>query len=98
MDALGMAGDLTIYGKRDNILVVREKDGKREFGRLNLKSPDIFQSEWFYLQQNDMVYVDMLDKKAITTDQTTRWIGITTAILSTASIITTLIITLSNHK
>ncbi|MDH7463649.1 polysaccharide biosynthesis/export family protein [Chitinophagaceae bacterium 26-R-25] len=94
MDALGMAGDLTIYGKRDNILVVREKDGKREFGRLNLKSPDIFKSEWFYLKQNDMVYVDMLNKKAVTTDQTMRWIGISTSIASMAA----LIISITSHK
>ncbi|MBV4357831.1 polysaccharide biosynthesis/export family protein [Pinibacter aurantiacus] len=98
LDVLGMAGDLTIYGKRDNILIVREKDGKREFGRLNLKSPDIFKSDWFYLQQNDMVYVDMLDKKAIATDQTMRWIGISTAVISTAAVITTLIITISNNQ
>lgn len=98
LDVLGMAGDLTIYGKRDNVLIVREKDGKREFGRLNLKSPDIFKSDWFYLQQNDVMYVDMLDKKAIATDQTMRWIGITTAVISTAAIITTLVITISNNK
>jgi polysaccharide export outer membrane protein len=96
MDALGAAGDLTIYGKRNNILVVREQDGKRTFGRLNLLSPDIFKSEWYYLQQNDVVYVDMLDKKAITTDQTMRWIAISTSIISTAAIITTLIITIHN--
>ncbi|MDI3318646.1 polysaccharide biosynthesis/export family protein [Pinibacter soli] len=98
MDVLGMSGDLTIYGKRDNILIIREQDGKREFGRVNLKSPDIFKSDWFYLKQNDVVYVDMLDKKAIATDQTMRWIAISTAVLSTASIITTLIITIDNHK
>jgi polysaccharide export outer membrane protein len=98
MDLLGVAGDLTIYGKRDNVLIVREQDGKREFGRINLKSPDVFTSDWFYLKQNDVVYVDLLDKKAVTTDQTMRWIGISSAVLSTASIITTLIITIDNHK
>jgi len=87
MDALGIAGDLTIYGKRDNVLIVREQDGKREFGRLNLLSPDVFKSEWYYLKQNDVIYVDMQNKKAVTTDQTMRWIAITTSVATLAALI-----------
>lgn len=91
MDVLGMSGDLTMYGRRSNILIIREQNGKREFGRINLLSPDVFNSPWYYLQQNDIVYVDMLDKKAVSTDQTIRWIGITTSVLSLATIIITLV-------
>jgi len=53
-----MAGDLTIYGKRENILLVREENGQRKFIRLNLNSSDIFKSPYFYLKQNDVVYVE----------------------------------------
>lgn len=94
LDALGMSGDLTIYGKRDNVLIIREQDGKRVFGRLNLLSPDIFKSDWFYLKQNDIVYVDMLNKKAVTTDQTMRWIAITSSVATLAA----LIISITSHK
>lgn len=58
LDALGAAGDLTIYGKRENIMVIRETaDGKR-VGRLNLNSADSFKSPYFHLKQNDVVYVE----------------------------------------
>jgi len=66
LDAIGMAGDLGNYGRRDNILVIREQNGKRQFGHLNLKSRDIFTSPYFYLQQNDIVYVEPLEQKTTT--------------------------------
>ncbi|WP_257668504.1 polysaccharide biosynthesis/export family protein [Parapedobacter tibetensis] len=58
LDVLGMAGDLTIHGKRDNILLVRENNGEKEFIRFNLNSQDIFNSPYFYLKQNDVIYVE----------------------------------------
>ncbi len=58
LDALGMAGDMTIYGRRDNVLVIREENGVRTFGQLNLNSKDIFSSPYFYLHQGDLVYVE----------------------------------------
>jgi polysaccharide export outer membrane protein len=58
LDALSMAGDLTIYGKRENILVIRDTNGRKEFGRLNLNSTDTFNSPFYYLKQNDVVYVE----------------------------------------
>ncbi len=58
LDALGMAGDLTIFGKRENILLVRDNNGKKELARLNLNSSDIFKSPYFYLRQNDVIYVE----------------------------------------
>jgi polysaccharide export outer membrane protein len=58
IDAIGMAGDLTIYGKRENILLIREENGQRKFIRLNLNSSDIFKSPYYYLKQNDVVYVE----------------------------------------
>lgn len=71
LELLGLAGDLTIYGKRDNILIIREQDGKREFGRINLKDPSVFQSPYFYLQQNDVVMVEPLPSKPTSDEQAT---------------------------
>jgi polysaccharide biosynthesis/export protein len=69
LELVGLAGDLTIYGRRDNILVVREKEGKREFGYINLKDSNLFQSPYFNLQQNDVVMVQSNEKKQTGSDQ-----------------------------
>ena len=58
LDALGDAGDLTEYGERSNILLVREENGQRAYHRLNLNSSDLLTSPYFYLQQNDYIYVE----------------------------------------
>lgn len=58
LEALSMAGDLTIYGRRDRVAVIREKDGKRSILYHDLRSSEIFQSPCYYLQQNDIVYVE----------------------------------------
>ena len=63
MDVLSLAGDLTIYGKRDNILIVRDNNGKKEYARLNLNSSEIFNSPFYYLRQNDVVYVEPNKRK-----------------------------------
>lgn len=64
LDAISEAGDLTIYGKRDNVRVIREENGQRTMATLDLRSADIFQSPYFYLQQNDVVYVEPNKVKA----------------------------------
>ena len=56
--ALGLAGDLTIYGKRDNVLVIRENEGKKTYEYLDLTDSKSLNSEYYYLQQNDVVYVE----------------------------------------
>jgi polysaccharide export outer membrane protein len=58
MDALSLAGDLTIYGRRNNVLVVRDINGKKHYEHLDLNSSEIFNSDFFYLRQNDLVYVE----------------------------------------
>jgi polysaccharide export outer membrane protein len=58
LEALGLAGDLSITGKRNNVLVVREYNGVRNFGRVNLLSKEIFNSPYFYLKTNDVIYVE----------------------------------------
>lgn len=57
-EALGMAGDLTIYGRRDNVIVIREQNGVKKHGVVNLNEADFINSPFYYLQQNDVVYVE----------------------------------------
>lgn len=63
LEALGMAGDLTAYSNRSNILVVREQNGVRKFGELDIQSAEIFKSEFYYLKQGDIVYVEPTENK-----------------------------------
>ena len=69
LDALGLAGDLTIYGKRENVLLIRENNGKKEFARLNLNSTELFKSPYYYLRQNDVLYVEPNKGKAASLNQ-----------------------------
>lgn len=57
-DAISLAGDLSINGKRDNILVLREIDGKKTYAYLDMRDAKIMESEFYYLQQNDLIYVE----------------------------------------
>ncbi len=57
-EALSRAGDLTIYGNRKNILLIRDIEGVRTFARLDITKPDLFNSPYYYLQQNDQLYVE----------------------------------------
>lgn len=58
LDALGMAGDMTIYGERKNVLIIREQDGKKEEFRVDLTKRETMNSPAYYLTQNDVVYVE----------------------------------------
>lgn len=57
-DALAMAGDMTIYGKRTNIAVIREIEGVKTINRVDITKADFINSEFYYLSQNDVVYVE----------------------------------------
>lgn len=57
-EALSMAGDLTIYGKRDNILIIREENGLKSFQKVDITNADFVNSPFYYLSQNDMIYVE----------------------------------------
>jgi len=58
LEALGLAGDLTIQAERRNILVIREESGKKTYNRINLTSEEVFNSPVYYLIQNDVIYVE----------------------------------------
>lgn len=63
-EALSLAGDLTIYGKRNNILIIREVDGKKLINRVDLTKAEFINSDFYYLKQNDYVYVEPNGAKA----------------------------------
>jgi polysaccharide biosynthesis/export protein len=58
LEALSRAGDLTPYSNRQHIMIIREKNGIREQGEIDLKDTKFFTSPYYYLQQNDVVYVE----------------------------------------
>lgn len=82
--ALGLAGDLTIYGKRENVLLIREQDGKKITRHINLNSADFLNSEYYYLQPNDVVYVEPNKTKVATASRSQQVVPI---ILSSLSVI-----------
>ena len=88
LEAIAMAGDLTFYGRRDNVLVIRENNNKREFARLDLTKPEIMKSPYFYLQQNDIVIVEPNKKKAAANDAVTvRNISLAATVVSILAVV-----------
>ena len=91
LDALGLAGDMTAYGRRDNVLLTRNNNGKLEFARINLNSDEVFKSPYFYLQQNDVIYVEPNTVKSISSQD----IPLYLSSLSTLATLVTLIYSIS---
>ncbi|HPE40205.1 MAG TPA: polysaccharide biosynthesis/export family protein [Bacteroidales bacterium] len=58
LDAISMAGDLTIFGKRDGITVIRETNGERTIYKVDIRSAELFDSPVYYLKQNDIIYIE----------------------------------------
>jgi len=98
LDALGLAGDLTIYGKRENILLVRQNpDGSQERVRIDLTKSSTLTSPYFYLRQNDYLIVEPIKTKVVASDAIqSRNINILTAI--TASLISLIAIIISTRR
>ena len=65
LDALAACGDLTPFGKRDSITVIRIKKGMREIGKVNIRSREVFKSPYFYIQNGDVVYVEPTKEKVL---------------------------------
>ncbi|MDR1645960.1 MAG: polysaccharide biosynthesis/export family protein [Tannerellaceae bacterium] len=95
LEAIGQMGDLTINANRKNILVVRDNNGRKEHGRVDLTDPAIFASPFYYLRQNDFVYVEPNKPKQrnynVTQSQTFT-VSIVSTLLTTVSVITTLLV------
>ncbi len=94
LEALGLAGDMTSFGRRENVLIIREKDGVRSTSRLNLNNKEVLSSPYYYLQQNDIVYVEPDNRvKVAATAPGNRFIGVWGVLISTAGFV---LITLYN--
>ena len=95
LEALAMAGDLTIFGRREDVAVIREIDGKNVITKLDLRSSDIFTSPCYYLEQNDIIVVNPNKYKAATAEinqNRSFWISLA----STGVAVATLIVTILN--
>lgn len=86
-EALGLAGDMTIYGKRNNVLVSREVNGKMEFARLNLNDQAIFASPYYHIRQNDVIYVEPNNARAISSQNIPLYLSVITTLGSMATVI-----------
>ena len=91
LEALAAAGDLTPYGKRNNILVTREVNGKMEIARLDLTSSEIFTSPYYFLQQNDVIYVSPNHVRVVNSQNVGLWLSVVSTLASAATVIVTVI-------
>ncbi len=82
LEALGAAGDMTVYGKRYNVKVVRKVGDQMEIAHLNFNSSKAMQSPYFQLRQNDVVYVEPNKNKGLLGEGWTLWVPVITSILS----------------
>ena len=89
LEALGLAGDLTIYGKRDNVLLIREEGESKIIRRVDLNSDKILSSPYYYLKTNDVVYVEPNKSKIASTSRTQQLLPIVLSALSFVAIIVT---------
>ncbi|WP_162053463.1 polysaccharide biosynthesis/export family protein [Pontibacter pamirensis] len=87
LEALGMAGDMTSFGRRERVLLIRERGGVRSIDRIDLSKKEILNSPDFYLQQNDVIYVEPNGAKVAQSTIDTRFISIFLAATSTVSLI-----------
>lgn len=92
LEALAMAGGFTSFSNQSNILLIREEDNVRKYGRIDLSSAEVFQSEFFYLQQNDVLYIEPLKQKAATVaDPITRAVGLIGGLAGMVTVFVTLL-------
>jgi polysaccharide export outer membrane protein len=92
LEALGLAGDITIYGRKDNVMIIREEDGVKYIKRLDLNSNELFRSQYYYLKSNDIVYVEANKAKVAGSSQSVQVLPIVLSGLSLAAIIVEVIL------
>ena len=89
--ALGLAGDLTIYGRRDNVLLIREENGQRITRHIDINSSEFLNSPYYYLQPNDVIYVEPNKTKIASSSRSQQVVPI---ILSSLSIVVVVVTSL----
>jgi len=94
-EVLSLAGDLTIYGNRSNVMIIREENGKREYARLDLTSREVFNSPYYYLHKNDVIYVEPVKAKMLDTDSRIRTVPLIVTIVGGISTLGILILNLT---
>lgn len=86
LEGLGMAGDLTIHGKRDNVFLIREQDGVKRFTKFDLTSINVLNQPNFYLEQNDVIYVEPNRAKVRSANYNQNYVVIISAVGTLATI------------
>lgn len=88
LEAIGLAGDVTVYGKKDDIVIFREVDGAVEHAKIDLTSKSVFESPYYFLRQNDVVLVNPNKNKARLSDQVfNQRLGVAFSILNTIALL-----------
>lgn len=85
LEAIALAGDLTVYGKRNNIILIREADGKKSYNRIDITNSSFIESPYYYLAQNDLILVEPNKTKM----NASKYGPNVTSIISVASLIVT---------
>ena len=91
LQALGMAGDLNLTARRDGIILIRDDNGLNTHIKIDLKKSDILSSPYFYLQQNDVIYVPASPTRVATATSTSLWSVILSGITTFMSVISVII-------
>ena len=84
--AIAMAGDVTYNGQRENLLVIRQHDDRISYGRVDLTSAEIFENPYYYLKQNDIIYVEPTYRRVKSAGFITSWQGIVSMITTAFSL------------
>lgn len=87
LEALGLAGDITIYGRKDNVMVIREENGVKKIKHLDLNSDELFTSQYYYLKSNDIVLVAANKNKIASSSRTNQILPIVFGALSVVAIV-----------
>jgi Periplasmic protein involved in polysaccharide export len=100
LDAIAQSGDLTINGNRKNILITRNNNGTPEIGRIDLTDPAVFVSPYYYLQQNDVIYVEpnIAKKRNANYSSAQQYtLTIVSTIMTGVSVVSTIILAISRR-
>ena len=101
LDALAQCGDLTEFAKRDRVFVIRTENGKCDYHRLDLNSSEVFNNPYFYLRQNDVIYVEpnqiRIDNSKYNQNNAFK-LSVISTIVSSASVVASLVIALATRK
>ena len=97
VEALGRAGDMTIYGKRDNVMILRVINGENKYYRMNLNSPEIFTDPNFFLKQNDVIYVQP-NKSRASASSVNPLVSLSISVVSLLATLATLTINIVNNS